>query len=655
VRRLASAVLFTLASTNALAASLNWNGSVSNLWSAAANWTPNAVPQSGDTLTFGLFANTTNDLPAANVYSAVRVGRGSRVSGNLVRVTDEIYGTFSAPVQTMGNVVGAYGLVSTYDSTFDVNGYDVFIGGATFNGAVIGTGSIHAGVPDVPDGRLFFNADSTFSGTVLNGRGGVTVVNADIRSASFQNGGDLSGTGRIGPLSSFGSLNPGGSFGNGVGILTTGSLTFVPSDVTYSVDIAGTAPGSGYDQLKVIGSVDTQLGNLQIRVTGVTPTPEQTFVILDNDGTDPIGGTFNGLPEGEIVLSSTGTTSFRISYHGGDGNDVVLTALAPAAAVGLTNSPSSSVTGQPVTLTATVASTSPAMPSGTVSFLDDHGTVLATATLNGFGHATTTFPFVQTTHVYARYEGDSNYGSRTSDPVYQQVNKAATSLSLSLSPNPAVVTEQVVATLQLSITPPGSAPQQATPFGTYTLLVDNVPAASANASGTSPVTINVPNQSLGDHTVTATYTDQTAGSQNLGYQNSSAGPLTLHVTAATMIVAFNVSPSEGNSSATILVPVILSGPMSQNVSVDYATADGTAKAGSDYQATTGTITFAPGETSKSIPITILGDTEAEQDEQFTIIFSNASGATLSTPQVTVTLTNDDPSSSVPPKRRAVRH
>src|SRR5437773_12234003 len=148
MKKVAFAVLCVIASANAFAASLSWNGSVSNLWSVAANWTPNAVPQSGDSLTFfdtgdigGFYAS--NDLPTSNIYSSVEVGRFHAVSGNLVRVTTEIYGHFTAPVQAMGNVVGEYGLVSSYDSAFDVNGNDVFIGGASFNGAVTGTGSIH--------------------------------------------------------------------------------------------------------------------------------------------------------------------------------------------------------------------------------------------------------------------------------------------------------------------------------------------------------------------------------------------------------------------------------------------------------------------------------------------------------------------------------
>ena len=64
------------------------------------------------------------------------------------------------------------------------------------------------------------------------------------------------------------------------------------------------------------------------------------------------------------------------------------------------------------------------------------------------------------------------------------------------------------------------------------------------------------------------------------------------------------------------------------MTVDWATADGTATAGSDYTAASGTLTFVAGETSKTIEVAALHDAEAETDETFTVTLSNASGATL---------------------------
>jgi hypothetical protein len=77
------------------------------------------------------------------------------------------------------------------------------------------------------------------------------------------------------------------------------------------------------------------------------------------------------------------------------------------------------------------------------------------------------------------------------------------------------------------------------------------------------------------------------------------------------------------------------------VSVTYATADGTATAGSDYTTTSGTLVFAPGETSKTIAVPIVGDTTVEPDESFTLTLSTPVNATLGTASATGTITNDD--------------
>lgn len=91
-------------------------------------------------------------------------------------------------------------------------------------------------------------------------------------------------------------------------------------------------------------------------------------------------------------------------------------------------------------------------------------------------------------------------------------------------------------------------------------------------------------------------------------------------------------------SKTAAVTVKLSKPSSNEVSVAYATSDGTAKAGSDYTAANGTLTFKPGETSKAINVSISEDTEEEEDETFGIKLSAPVSATLGMPYTgTVTI------------------
>src|SRR5436305_3514348 len=83
-----------------------------------------------------------------------------------------------------------------------------------------------------------------------------------------------------------------------------------------------------------------------------------------------------------------------------------------------------------------------------------------------------------------------------------------------------------------------------------------------------------------------------------------------------------------------------------SVTVDYATADGTATSGSDYTAVTGTLTFAPGETAKSIDVTVRGDTTPENNETFFVNLKNASGATLIKPSAFAVIDDDDASADV---------
>ncbi len=113
-----------------------------------------------------------------------------------------------------------------------------------------------------------------------------------------------------------------------------------------------------------------------------------------------------------------------------------------------------------------------------------------------------------------------------------------------------------------------------------------------------------------------------------------AGPLTASVGDATIV--------EGDSGVINAVFTIsLSGPADEPVTVTYTTANGTALAGEDYASTTGSVTFAPGETSIQISVPVIGDTAIEDDETFTVELTGASGAALGDASGLGTIVNDD--------------
>jgi len=110
----------------------------------------------------------------------------------------------------------------------------------------------------------------------------------------------------------------------------------------------------------------------------------------------------------------------------------------------------------------------------------------------------------------------------------------------------------------------------------------------------------------------------------------------------------DVSVPEGDSGATnATFTVLLSNASGQTVTVSYATADHTATAGSDYQSTSGSLTFSPGETSKTIAVTINGDTTFEPGETFFVNLSSPTNASISDNQGNGTITNDDPAPPLP--------
>src|SRR5262249_52412009 len=132
--------------------------------------------------------------------------------------------------------------------------------------------------------------------------------------------------GTTGPvtLSPGAAVSPGGT---APGTQTVQDLAFSAGSI-FSVQLDGPDPGTGYDQLVVAGSVSLHDATLDASL-GFSPAPGQRFVVVNNDGSDPVVGTFGGLPQGAALR--IGGVPFHVYYDGGDGNDVELVRNVPPA------------------------------------------------------------------------------------------------------------------------------------------------------------------------------------------------------------------------------------------------------------------------------------------------------------------------------------
>lgn len=118
--------------------------------------------------------------------------------------------------------------------------------------------------------------------------------------------------------------------------------------------------------------------------------------------------------------------------------------------------------------------------------------------------------------------------------------------------------------------------------------------------------------------------------------------------AAPSLSINDLSIAEGDAGTTPLTfTVSLSTASGQTVTVNYATADKTAAAGSDYQSISGTLTFNPGDTSKPVTVLVNGDVAFEQNETFFVNLTTPTNATISDSQGQGTIRNDDAAPPTP--------
>jgi beta-glucanase (GH16 family) len=128
----------------------------------------------------------------------------------------------------------------------------------------------------------------------------------------------------------------------------------------------------------------------------------------------------------------------------------------------------------------------------------------------------------------------------------------------------------------------------------------------------------------------------------VAFANCGSKPTPVDPVLPPSIIISSISPFEGDApTSTATFKVSLSRAFEQDVTVDFATSDGTAGAPSDYIAKTGTLTIPAKNTEGSIQITVVGDTLKEADETFSVTLSNPKNATIATGVGTATIRNDD--------------
>jgi uncharacterized repeat protein (TIGR01451 family) len=229
------------------------------------------------------------------------------------------------------------------------------------------------------------------------------------------------------------------------------------------------------------------------------------------------------------------------------------------------------------------------------------------------------------------------------------------SISIMDSPDPVSVGTSLTYTLTVANTGPSAA----TGVMVTNLLPAGVTFMSATASqGTCSQSAGVVTCNLGtisggtNATITLVVVPTTAGTTitNLAtvsraevdpYLGNNLATATTVVTTPAISIG-DASVVEGNVGTTSLVfAVTLVAPSAQTITVNYATTDGSATAGSDYYATNGVLTFPPGTTNESLTVTVIGDTTVETDETLCVDLSNPDNGTLGRSQGVGTIINDD--------------
>jgi hypothetical protein len=292
-----------------------WDGgATTGFWTNAPNWSNNIAPANGAALFFPAGKprlTSTNNAAAPNAFTLFSFGGSNYVfyASAGFTLTNGIYNYPNSGTNILNAPLTLGGATVLLD---DNNSNDVFIvnSNVTLNGHTLQAS---------PKGTVIMNDDITGSGSVtLTDVGSLLLNGSNTFSTPLALGnGTLGGTGYVpGITGTGGQVNPAGIGKRGT-LHCTGDLKLNGSDVSLDYNF-------GVDQIQVNGNVT--LTNCSLIFNQITPFALSTVVIIQNNGTNPVGGTFLGLPEGAIFTNDSSV--IQITYRGNTStNDVQLTVL----------------------------------------------------------------------------------------------------------------------------------------------------------------------------------------------------------------------------------------------------------------------------------------------------------------------------------------
>ena len=361
---------------------------------------------------------------------------------------------------------------------------------------------------------------------------------------------------------------------------------------------------------------------------GVTAPDAVTLTIRDNDAT----------PTVTLVLTPDSITEVN--------QESTVTATL--------NHPSSEAT----TVTVSVAPDSPAV-AGDYALSSNRVLTIAAGQTESTGTVTVTSVnnTVDAPHKTVTVSGTAtnSQGVTAPDSVTLTIRDNDATPTVTLVLTPASITEGGgTSTVTATLNHPSSeattvtvsvAPVSPAVAGDYTLSGSELTIAAGATTSTGTVTITAVDNDVvaaaKEVTVSATATN--------GQGVANPGDVTLTITDDDVpgLSIADASVAEGDSGSTTMTFTVTLNPVAVSpVTVDWATADGTARAGTDYTAGNGSLTFGAGEDRKTVSVTVTGDDVDEPNETFTVRLSNASGATIADAEATGTIRDDDDAPTV---------